>query len=652
MSSLDGQVTSRLWPVLLGLVVLLAGAKALEEVARARGGETLVIQVHAEEVPSLGDGEEGEDGEADDSQGLSEATPRDDDHARARQDVRRDELSSGLALFAQTYNRHPGDTALAAEYGFWLLRAKQPEQALSVLQKAASEAPEDPRIALYLGRARARSRDLGAAEKAYRRALELRPNYSAARLALGKVLLKQDKNDEALGVLRQAAAYGSNDERARALAALGKSLLAAGKREEADKAFEEAIERAPARVEIRLAIARAYLARRKKQDLVRASGVLATAAELAPDFPAVRTAMGAVRERQGDLEGAADAYWQALRLDPGLHFARRRLLRIALKQQNFKGARAHAEQLLAADPDNPEHHFLAGWVAGREGNLDLARAQYQAAIEAAKGDYPEAYYNLGLLERGADRLEEAISAYRQAIVLRPKYRAAQNNLALTLAEAGRQDEAEGIYRSLVEKDPKYVPGWINLGKLLTSKRAYDEAIKMYQRALSLRPNHSGALLDLGVTYARSGRLDEAVATYQKLLSSRPRYTSAWYNLGLAQEASGRPAEAIKAYQEALAVDDEHAGSLRKLAALKAAAGQLPEAALLYENLLDLSPGDHATRLAFAEVLSRQGDAARCLREAGLLARDTESAQPGDDAIAAEAARLVERCRAGGRVATE
>jgi tetratricopeptide (TPR) repeat protein len=608
--------------MLLGLVILLAGALLLQAHAASRGNDPLVVAIHDE--PAAAEDDEGEGAVV---AGAFEGPPVSDRHARARRAARRALFAEALPLYEQALAATPGSAALEGELGYWLAVAGQPERALPHLERADRAAPTAD-SALRLGLARARLGDRRGAEADVRRALELRPNHGPAQVALGSLLRRRGAHEEAIAVLERAASAGANEERARALAALGRAQLAAGRRPDAARSFERAIEFAPARVEIRLAIARAYLAADGPGDVARAVSVLRRAAELAPDQAAVQFALGRAHERLGDPSLAFESYDRAVRLDPGLRLARRRLLRLALQDQDFARARLEAERLVADGPDVPEHHFLAALAAERDGRRDDARRAYRTAIEVAKGDYPEAWLNLGLLEKNAGNLAAAERAYRKAIELRPGYNAAWFNLAKLQEAAGRPSQAEATYRRALAVDPRYASAWLALGQLRSELGRTGEAIHALTRASQLRPGYTAAELSLGVAYARAGRHEEAVQTYRSLLEQEPRYVSAWYNLALAQQALGRNAKARDALARALAVDPEHVPSRRALAAADLAAGRLDEARAGYEEALDHAPGDLSVRVALAQIAALSGDRGECERRARTLRAEA----PGDPRV--------------------
>jgi tetratricopeptide (TPR) repeat protein len=83
-------------------------------------------------------------------------------------------------------------------------------KSLAEYEQATALAPGDYRTWRALGKVRSRIGDMAGAEQAFRKALELAPNYSEIRWILGNHLLRQGKTPEAFIEIRQAAESDPN----------------------------------------------------------------------------------------------------------------------------------------------------------------------------------------------------------------------------------------------------------------------------------------------------------------------------------------------------------------------------------------------------------------------------------------------------------
>jgi tetratricopeptide (TPR) repeat protein len=148
--------------------------------------------------------------------------------------------------------------------------------------------------------------------------------------------------------------------------------------------------------------------------------------------------LGFVLERQGLIEDAADAYRQALDLDPEADAARYNLGASLARAGQYEEAERH---LLAAVKTHPTTQaFTALGVVQRErGANEEAMSSFGAAIEAdPKNAAP--YDQLGAMLVAQGKLTDAETLYRQLVVNRPSP-AAHEELAQVLTRLGRSSEA-------------------------------------------------------------------------------------------------------------------------------------------------------------------------------------------------------------------
>ncbi len=617
----------RLWPVTTAIAVLMAGSVSIELWASLRDHGVEHIAIESSVVT-------GEDAEP---EPMLEpfGTPLSPLHLHARELARRGELEDAANKLSELAVQYPDDPSILTERAHLALRLSRPKQACEMLQGAAMALPQTPVVFLDLARCQHLLDQELEAMATLRAGVQLHPNHSGLLLELGEMLREQGELVEASRVLEPASTRGSNDERARALASLGRCHVASGDLVAARIAFEEAVQRAPASVNTWIRVARGFMQSDDPADQLRAVEYALRATRLAPELPLVHGVLGRAYEALGSNAAATAAYRTAVRLDRDYAFARRRLVRLSLDAEDYRLARQHAEALVAIDADIPEHHFLVGLVAFRSGDLDSARQHYQRALEKTPDGYPEALYNLGLLERQAKRPTEAIAAYERAIEQRPEFRAAHNNLGLVYLDLHEFERARSAFRKALDLDPKYVAAWVNLARCLSDEEKFEEAIQAYQSAMALSPLSRSMTIDYAIVLRKTGRAVEAIALYERLLDADPRYVTGWYNLGVALQAAGQTARAQQAYERALSIDPEHLKALKKLAQLEAKSGLREPARAHLTDALDRDPGDQGLRLELAQLFLTDNDRAACSHAARLILAQV----PGHEAAKA----LLDRC---------
>lgn len=611
--------SDRLWPVLLVLAALLVGVGVLEWVAANREARFEVIEV----VDSAGAVEGSGDLEAP----WQASEPTSADHAHARQMLRRGEVEAALDTYASLVSDENAPVSLLTEFAYALRRADRCDDAAEVVQRALALAPNDGAVNLSNALTLRCVGDHQAADEAFQRALALRTNHAPTRLAYAELLVETGDRNRAIAVLEPASRSGTNDERARALVALGRALFERGDRAPARAALDEAVERAPSMVAIWMAVARTYLASDDPADQQRALEHALRASRLAPELAAPHSVLGRAYEKLDMRVEAIDSYRRAAQLDRGYEYVRTRLVRLGLEEEDYQVAVKAAGELMEIDPERPEYQFLHGLALSRSGDVDGARNSYMQAINLRAGDYAEAWYNLGILEREANNLLEARNAYERAVSVRPDYDTAWNNLGLVQYDLGEYAQAEASFLAAIRLRDAYEPAWTNLGRTYAAQDNYVAAAGAYERALQLDRDNRVNRLRLAAAYRRIGRVDEAIAMYRALVTDEPRYANAWYNLGIALSANGDDDGARDAYLQAIEIDPNHAASIENLGYLEARLGNNDVAMRYVTDALDRDPADIELRLKAVELAILLRDAERCRREvAAILSQDETNAR--------------------------
>lgn len=608
---------SRLWPLVSALAVLLVGAISVEIAANDHRAQVYEIDVS----------QNSDDAETEEEELWFAAKPLNESHAAARRWAQRGEYDRALEVLKQLTLEEPDNETVLAEYGHWLRRAGQHDAALDVLQSALDRSPNGATLHLDMAQV---LKSLGQPEAAlehFEKALALRPQHTPTRIEIGDMLRMRGRLEEAVEVLKPATRQGSNEERARALAAIGKAYFSVGNRESAVKALEEAVERAPASAQIWTRVADALVLSADPNDLKSAIQHALRASTLAPNSSFARRVLARAYDRSNMPVEAIRAYREAVALDPEDTYARRFLIRAALDREDYSLARRHSEALLRMEPKWRESHFLAGLVEFRAGAYPKAHAHYLDALRNSKTPYAEAWYNLGLLARRTGKPQEAVAAYTKALQARPAYLAAWNNLGLVYMDTGDYAKAEASFRKAIELDPSYIGAWTNLGDGFSRQERYTDAIRAYQTSLSLAPNRVASRLKLAIVLRKIGQIEKAIEVYERLVADEPRYVRAWYNLGVALAASNRFDESERAYRTALSIDPNHFRSLKNLGLLEARRGKWVVAEPRLTEALERKPDDIELRTRLAELLLEHGDIQACRYQASLVLKQSQRDAP-------------------------
>ena len=233
--------------------------------------------------------------------------------------------------------------------------------------------------------------------------------------------------------------------------------------------------------------------------------------------------------------------------------------------------------------------------------------------------------NLGNVHRELGRLDEAKSAYAEALRLNPGLAMVYNNMGQALQEESRIDEAMTWYRRTIELEPDTARYHANLASAMEAQEKHDDAVACYEIALGLDPGHAESCNGLGWIRHEQGRYDDALAYYQEARRLDPYLAAAHCNLGTLQEEQSDFDGAERSFRESLRHDQRHAGAYAQLATMRRNELPAEDVAAMQSLLADpyLTCGKRsALHFGLAQVLDARACyslAAEHLREANALA---------------------------------
>jgi tetratricopeptide (TPR) repeat protein len=181
----------------------------------------------------------------------------------------------------------------------------------------------------------------------------------------------------------------------------------------------------------------------------------------------------------------------AARVRPSRLTDRRRLCAVAVGVVVLASTLALASCGSSTVAPTPPQSLNAGLVAFSQGNYSQARADYEAVLgkdpSNRYGLNKIAWYDLGVLDQRIGRAAAAISEYRQALVLDPKYTNALYNLAI-LQTLRDPSNAISLYEQALATAPKNPNIQWNLGLLLYKRGHVAKGRALLKSALKISPS--------------------------------------------------------------------------------------------------------------------------------------------------------------------
>src|SRR3990170_7514843 len=107
-------------------------------------------------------------------------------------------------------------------------------------------------------------------------------------------------------------------------------------------------------------------------------------------------------------------------------------------------------------------------------------------------DSAMAHYNLGVVVYDDGQCELAITEFKEAVDIAPKYADAHYNLGAVYQNKGLLKEAIAEYHRVIDLAPDSVDAYYNLGVIYTQLNSFEKAVLAFQEALRNKPDYKEA----------------------------------------------------------------------------------------------------------------------------------------------------------------
>lgn len=563
-----------------------------------------------------------------------------------------------------------------------------PEQAIAfieLLRELDPKAPSASQEALLdaqqaKGQKLARQGQWSQAAQWYGELARLYPDKPEFLLEQGILYLSLEKDQEAQAALDAWLQQTPADQKAQALAEVGRRARIRGRLQIAERYWEQAVVADPGLRSAHLELASLrYQSGREEEaweslqaslagqpdptDYLRAAQtaqdsrrgeVAVEVLELGnqkatPDFRLTRrlAEMLLRRQRSGDMEAALDQFVERSAQGQGGQQARAdALLEVATwleGQKDLEAAARYLEQALALPQAPPAAWLQLASLQGQRGrrtDMSAALERYLQASSKQEADYATAatlLMNNRLYEEAQKLLLEGLRQHKDSDRL-------TRALALAYRDGGYPERELALWRDWASRQPKPAAASLEVGRQYLERTLYAEAISFFQAATKDKEQAAQAWLLLGKTQLERGQDAQATEAFENYLKQAPSRREALPILLELYKRSDNPNAAIAVLQELIQLEPQEPEHLYALARLyrdlgdteKAMeqlrlfiqrSGAPTQAARRAGRLFSNQPGRALTLELYDELLRHHGDKEEIYAELGdmywQLARDND-----------------------------
>jgi len=354
------------------------------------------------------------------------------------------------------------------------------------------------------------------AKKAFQATLEQTPSHVGALIGLAEIGMKQGMPGITEQYIQQALDIAPKNAVIHQVR--GRHLTQQGRLDEAEAAYQQAIELEPKLLRLRLEVGDFYLQQvRQTQKAIQS---FEAALELNASHAGAHFGLGSALAKTGQIDRAVQEFEKAGRIAPNNPLPFFALGRIHAVQEQYDQASQAFGKAIQAQPKFAQAYIGRGDVYTIQKEDASALQDYEAARDLAPG-IAGLHVKIGLLHERNHRFDQAVDSFRTAISLDPRQAIAFNNLA-----------------------------WISV----QHNTRLEEALTWAEQAVALAPKISAFQDTLGWVHRKRGNLDKAADILKKASTLKPEQADIFYHLGVVEDERGKTQKAVRALEKALSLD--------------------------------------------------------------------------------------------------
>ena len=185
-----------------------------------------------------------------------------------------------------------------------------------------------------------------------------------------------------------------------------------------------------------------------------------------------------------------------------------------ISSKEYKEALYYIERLLQTEPNSFFNHYLKGLVLHNMEQFEDAVEWFKSSI-SLKGDFDDAYNNLGVALKKLGDLEGSEVQLRLALKVNPKNIGFYQNLGSVLIEQKKYTEAEIVLKKAISLDPKSWRVQYKIGELYEKMDRVDDAFFKYKELIKQKINPILGLVKSADLYKKKDDAASALKYYEK-----------------------------------------------------------------------------------------------------------------------------------------
>ncbi len=388
--------------------------------------------------------------------------------------------------------------------------------------------------------------DLQTALNFYDAAIKLLPEFPEAEYQRGNALLSSGKPDEAEKAFRRALKL--REDWTLPMTNLGALLVQKNNFPEAEKLLTKAIQENELNFAAYSALTELRLKTNAKpetlKELLTKIQILTTKASATASVWASRAAL---ENALGDKASAKASLKRALAINPNDKSALLEQAEIALSESDKPAASEAAKILEKIAPDSSAVKLLQARISASNGNIREA-VKILDSIQNPTSEV--ALWRDKILASGSvntAELEKQLEKDEKNIIILGRL--------CTILRTESPTKALDYCKRASEAEPNNINHAVGFGAALVQTRQYENAVTILKRILQIAPDNFTARANLATALFQLKRFSEAKTEYVWLTKKQPDLAIAYYFLAIAHDSLGEYLDAGANYQQFLKIAD-------------------------------------------------------------------------------------------------